>query len=174
MAASNRSEAVGASEIQFWSLVKITSGESEYAFKCLHQQDDLKIRVACFSPVEMPLFTVSIDGNSVSTEASSDVVLEKIPFDLALIGRDVWRAHVAMEDADLADFDIQNDPDLVEKKVIVTLDDQGRPLEKTFFVGDETVVEMDFLEYPKTGEPAGRIEIESLVPSYLIEIVQGD
>lgn len=162
-----------ADDIQFWSLVKVTAPESTFAFKCLHQQSGSSLKVACFSPVEMPLFTVDIQENRVVTEASSPVVEEKIPFHLSRIGRDVWRAHVAFSDDDLASYSEQNDPDLPEDHISVQLDDQGRPLSKTFLAGDETVATVRFEDYVGEAAVAGRVELENVDPAYVIEIVQG-
>ncbi len=168
-----RTSPSGPGTVQFWSLVKITSGGSSFAFKCLHQRTDAILEVACFSPVEIPLFTVSIEGNRVVTATSSLVVSEQIPFDVGLIGKDVWRAHVASSDADLAAYDELNEPDLPEDHMTVTSDDRMRPILKVFTAGDAPVVEIRFFDYPPGSSDAARIEIQSQDPAYDITIVQG-
>jgi hypothetical protein len=162
-----------AGEVRFWSLVKITSGESSFAFKCFHRQSGRELSVACFSPLEMPLFTVAVSGCEVTTTPSSPAVQERVPFDLSRIGRDVWRTHVAATDGDLESYRELNSTELPEDHVSVTVDARGRPVTKTFFAGDELVAEVGFLDYPGSGGVAGTVELTSHRPPYTIRIVQG-
>ncbi|MBW2260924.1 MAG: hypothetical protein JRG91_03045 [Deltaproteobacteria bacterium] len=157
---------------QFWSLVKVTTEGSSFAFKCLHAQEPQAIRIRCFTPVEIPLFDIDIEGNAVSVQAASEAVTARIPFDISRIGTDVWRVHVALTDGDLAGYDALNDPDLPEDHIEVVKDAEGRPLEKTFFAGEETAASASFLDYD--GVHAGRILFESVDPAYALEIVQGE
>ncbi len=157
---------------QFWSLVKVTAGDASFAFKCIHAQEASAIRIRCFTPVEVPLFDIDIQGHAVSVQAASEAVTAGIPFDIRRIGTDVWRVHAALTDEDLARYDDLNEPDLPEDRIEVEADGQGRPLEKTFLDGEVTVATASFLEYE--GLHAGRILFESMDPAYTIEIVQGD
>lgn len=157
---------------QYWSLVKITTQDSSFAFKCLHAQEAATIRIRCFSPVEMPLFDIDVEGNAVTVQAASEAVTDRIPFDIRRIGADVWRVHVAMTDADLSEYDALNDPDLPEDRIEIETDAQGLPLSKTFIAGDETTASVTFLD--REAGHAGRILLESVDPVYAIEIVQGD
>jgi len=157
---------------QFWSLVKITTQDSSFAFKCLHAQESTTIRIRCFSPVEIPLFDIDIEGNAVSVQAASGAVEDRIPFDIRRIGADVWRVHAAMTDADLSEYDTLNDPDLPEDRIEVETDGEGLPLSKTFLAGNETTASVTFLD--REAGHAGRILLESMDPAYSIEIVQGD
>jgi hypothetical protein len=156
---------------QFWSLVKVTKGDQSYAFKCLQAQEPGSIRVKCFSPVEIPLFDIAIEGHAVVTEAASEVVASKIPFGIDRIGTDVWRAHAATTKEDILSYNLANDPDLPEDDVVVERDAEGRPTSKTFLAGGEPVVQVSFTQY--AGGRAGRIVLESLDPVYTLEVVQG-
>jgi hypothetical protein len=162
----------GTVSLHFWSLVKVTTAESSFAFKCLHEQDGGSIHVRCFTPVEIPLFDVLIDGNAVSAVASSQAVEDRIPFDVVRIGVDIWRVQVARDDSDLAGFRELNDADLPEDRVLVEEDGDGNVVHKSFLKGDVLVAEAIFLEI-EDGR-AGRIAFRSVAPSYGIEIVQGD
>ena len=155
----------------FWSLVKITTDDSSFAFKCIHEQGGSTIRIRCFTPVEVPLFDIDIQGNAVSVQAASGAVAERIPFDIRLVGADVWRVHVAMTDDDLADYDAQNDPDLPEDRIEVDRDGEGRPVMKTFRAGEKTTAVVSF--HDLEGEHAGSILLTSVDPDYTIEILQG-
>ncbi len=159
-------------QAQFWSLVKVTAEGSSFAFKCLHAQEPSSIHIRCFTPVEIPLFDIDIEGNAVEVQAASEAVTARIPFDVRRIGTDVWRVHVALTDEDLASYDALNDPDLPEDRIEVAADGQGRPLEKTFLAGAETIASAAFLDYEDLH--AGRILFESMAPAYSIEIVQGE
>ena len=163
---------VDPSAIQFWSLVEITTDEEAFAFKCLHRAEDGSRTVACFTPVEIPLFTVEMDGHAVETTVASDVVADRMPFDPGLIGRDVWRAHVASADADLAAYNEASDPDVPEDRIEIDLGEDGHPVEKRFFAGETLTARVRFLE--REAGHAGRIVLESFDPPYTIEIVQGD
>ena len=160
-----------AAGIQFWSLVKIEAGGDSFAMKCLHEAWGHEIRIACFSPVEIPLFSVAIDGNEVVTEASSDAVASRIPFEIGRIGRDVWRVHVADDDGDISDFNALTDPDLPEDSVAVVRDGMGRAVSKKFAAGGRVLAEAHF-EYDDGSDRASRIGFESFEPPYTIEIVQ--
>jgi hypothetical protein len=156
---------------QFWSLVKITTQDSSFAFKCLHAQETATIRIRCFSPVEIPLFDIDVEGNAVTVQAASEAVTDRIPFDIRRIGADVWRVHAAMTDADLSGYDALNDPDLPEDRVEIEMDAQGLPLTKTFLAGEQITATVTFLD--RDAGHAGRILLESVDPAYSIEIVQG-
>lgn len=158
--------------LQFWSLVKVTTDASSFAFKCLHAREGGSVRIECFSPVEVPLFGISMDGNAVVTEPASQAVASQIPFDLNRIGADVWRVHAALSGADVSSFNELSDPDLPEDGVVVERDGEGRIVEKTFLAGKEIVATAVFSEHD--GPHAGRIVFESVDPPYTIEIVQGE
>jgi hypothetical protein len=159
-------------QTQFWSLVKVTTASSSFAFKCLHAQESTTIRIRCFSPVEIPLFDIDIEGNAVSVQAASEAAASKIPFDIRRIGADVWRVHAALTDEDLADYDALNDPDLPENRIEVESDADGTPVTKTFSSGGETTATVSF--HDREDGHAGRILFESIDPPYSLEIVQGE
>jgi len=155
----------------FWSLVKVTSAGTSHAFKCLHEQTGESLRIECFTPVEIPLFDIEIEGDLVTTRPASDAVAASIPFDIRRIGVDVWRVHVAASAADIASFNALSDPDVPEDAVVVEMDPSGMPARKTFLDGADPVAEAVFFDYARGR--AGRIVFESFDPPYTIEIIQG-
>ncbi len=161
----------GAGSVQFWSLVKITAGGSSHAMKCLQESGGEELKVACFSAVEVPLFTVEIEGDRVTTTASSPAIAAQIPFDIGNIGRDVWRVHVAVDKEDLAGFEASGGAGLPEDDVKVERDGSGRIVHKSFEKDGVVVAEAAFEYVDGTGH-ASRIRFTSHEPPYAIEIVQ--